>query len=495
MLARIIGFSIRQRWFVLAVVALLCALGVYSATKLPIDAVPDITNVQVQINTEAEGFSPLEAEQRITFPIETAISGIPKLAYTRSISRYGLSQVTVVFEDGTDTYFARQLVNERIQSAKSQLPPGIEPQLGPLATGLGEIFMYAVEPKPGARKPDGSEYTPSDLRTLSDWVVRPQMRTIPGVAEVNTIGGYARQYHVTPNPQQLASLKLSLTDIVEALEANNANKGAGYVERAGEQILIRVPGQAKDEADLSQIIVATRGGVPIRIGDVAEVEGIGRIRYTTSHPREFTARLIEAHAELPVLAPHVHLPVQSGSDRVLRRMAREYRRAHYLERIRKIREALPDAVLSTDIIVGFPGETEEDFQETLSLYDEVGYDQAYMFIYSPRPGTPAYKHFQDLPREVKVERLMRLIEKQKEWSYRRNLEWVGKTVEVLVRGEAKEEGFVQGHDRGNHPVLVPASQAPVPGLYQVEIKQATPHLLFGEVVGAEAPAPIPLPVA
>jgi cobalt-zinc-cadmium resistance protein CzcA len=271
MLARIIGFSIRQRWFVLAVVALLCALGVYSATKLPIDAVPDITNVQVQINTEAEGFSPLEAEQRITFPIETAISGIPKLAYTRSISRYGLSQVTVVFEDGTDTYFARQLVNERIQSAKSQLPPGIEPQLGPLATGLGEIFMYAVEPKPGARKPDGSEYTPSDLRTLSDWVVRPQMRTIPGVAEVNTIGGYARQYHVTPNPQQLASLKLSLTDIVEALEANNANKGAGYVERAGEQILIRVPGQTKDEADLSQIIVATRGGVPIRIGDVAEV--------------------------------------------------------------------------------------------------------------------------------------------------------------------------------------------------------------------------------
>ena len=271
MLANIIGFAIRQRWFVLAVVVLLCALGVYSATKLPIDAVPDITNVQVQINTEAEGFSPLEAEQRITFPIETAISGIPKLAYTRSISRYGLSQVTIVFEDGTDTYFARQLVNERIQSAKSQLPPGIEPQLGPLATGLGEIFMYAVEPKPGARKPDGSEYTPSDLRTLSDWVVRPQMRTIPGVAEVNTIGGYARQYHVTPNPQQIASLKLSLTDIVEALEANNANKGAGYVERAGEQILIRVPGQAKDEADLSQIIVATRGGVPIRIGDVAEV--------------------------------------------------------------------------------------------------------------------------------------------------------------------------------------------------------------------------------
>lgn len=271
MLARIIGFSIRQRWFVLAIVALLCALGVYSATRLPIDAVPDITNVQVQINTKAEGYSPLEAEQRITFPVETAIAGLPRLAYTRSISRYGLSQVTVVFEDGTDIYFARQLVNERIQAAKSQLPPGIEPQLGPIATGLGEIFMYAVEPEPGARKPDGSEWTPTDLRTLSDWVVRPQMRTIPGVAEVNTIGGYTRQYHVTPDPQQLAALKLSLTDMVNALEANNASRGAGYVERSGEQILIRVPGQAKDETDLSQIIVATRGGVPIRVGDVAQI--------------------------------------------------------------------------------------------------------------------------------------------------------------------------------------------------------------------------------
>jgi heavy metal efflux system protein len=271
MLARIIGFSIRQRWFVLAIVALLCALGIYSATKLPIDAVPDITNVQVQINTEAAGFSPLESEQRITFPIETAIAGLPKLDYTRSISRYGLSQVTVVFKDGTDVFFARQLVNERIQAAKSQLPPGIEPQMGPIATGLGEIFMYAVEPKPNARKPDGSEWTATELRTLHDWVVRPQMRTIPGVAEVNTIGGYTKQYHVTPNVEQLAALRLSLTDVVDALEKNNANQGAGYVERAGEQILIRVPGQAANETDLSAIILATRGGVPIRIGDVAEV--------------------------------------------------------------------------------------------------------------------------------------------------------------------------------------------------------------------------------
>jgi len=271
MLARIIGFSIRQRWMVLALVAMLAALGIWSATRLPIDAVPDITNVQVQINTEAEGYSPLEAEQRVTFPVETAIAGIPGLDYTRSVSRYGLSQVTVVFKDGTDIYFARQLVNERIQAVKSQLPPGIEPTMGPIATGLGEIFMYSVEPKPGAKKPDGSEWTPTDLRTLNDWVVRPQMRTIPGVAEVNSIGGYARQYHVTPDAGRLAAIGISLTDVVEALEANNANRGAGYVERAGEQILIRVPGRAANETDISQIIVATRGGVPIRVGDVADV--------------------------------------------------------------------------------------------------------------------------------------------------------------------------------------------------------------------------------
>ena len=271
MLERIVGFSIRQRWFVIAIVTLLSALGVWSAMRLPIDAVPDITNVQVQINTEAEGYSPLESEQRITFPIETAIAGIPNLEYTRSISRYGLSQVTVVFEDGTDIYFARQLVNERIQQVKSQLPQGIEPQMGPIATGLGEIFMFAIEPEPGARKPDGSEWTPTDLRTLSDWVVRPQLRTIPGVAEVNTAGGYERQYHVTPDPMQLVAMNLSLSDLVEALERNNANRGAGYVERGGEQILIRVPGQASEEADLQAIVIATRGGVPIRVSDVAEV--------------------------------------------------------------------------------------------------------------------------------------------------------------------------------------------------------------------------------
>jgi len=223
--------------------------------------------------------------------------------------------------------------------------------------------------------------------------------------------------------------------------------------------------------------------------------GIPRIKFTTSHPVNFTDEVIRAMAETPQVCEYIHLPVQSGSNRVLRWMGREYRREWYLDRIRAIREAMPEVVLSTDIIVGFPGETEEDFQETLSLYDQVGYDSAYMFIYSPRPGTPSYKHFQDLPREVKVERLQRLIEKQKQWSYKQNQRWVGRTLEVLVRGAAKDDSYAEGHSRGNHPVLVPASQAPRPGLYQVVVKQATPHMLLGEVVGAEEPAPIPLMMA
>jgi heavy metal efflux system protein len=271
MLKRIIHLSIVHRWIVMAAVAVLAGLGVWSFQRLPIDATPDITNVQVQINTEAEGYSPLEAEQRVTFPVETAIAGLPGLQYTRSVSRYGLSQVTVVFEDGTDIYFARQQVNERLQSVRSQLPPGIEPQLGPIATGLGEIFMYTVEAEDGVRKPDGSPYTSEDLRTLQDWVIRPQLRGTKGVTEVNTIGGYVRQYHVTPWPDRLSALGLTLADVIAALESNNSNLGAGYVERYGEQLLLRSPGQAAGMQDLKGIIVANRNGVPVRVADVAEV--------------------------------------------------------------------------------------------------------------------------------------------------------------------------------------------------------------------------------
>lgn len=271
MLEKIIAQSIRHRWIIMAVVVALSALGVYNFSRLPIDAVPDITNVQVQINTEAPGYSPLEAEQRLTFPVETALAGLPGLQYTRSISRYGLSQVTVVFEEGTDIYFARQLVNERVQSVRSHLPTGIEPQLGPISTGLGEIFMYTVEAKPDARKADGSAYTPQDLRTLQDWVIRPQLRNTPGVTEVNTIGGFERQYHVTPFPERLSAYGLTMADVIDALQRNNANRGAGYIEKSGEQFLVRVPGQASTIEDLSQIVVQTRMGVPIRVADVADV--------------------------------------------------------------------------------------------------------------------------------------------------------------------------------------------------------------------------------
>lgn len=272
MLERIILFSLRQRWVVLAVVLGLAALGAYNFQRLSIDAVPDITNVQVQINTELPGYSPIEAEQRITFPIETVISGLPRLDYTRSISRYGLSQVTAVFEDGTDIYFARQLVAERLQIARNQLPAGVEPEMGPIATGLGEIFMYTVEPKPGFQKADGSNWTPTDLRTIHDWVVKPQLITVPGVTEVNTVGGYQKQFHVTPWPDRMAAYQITLDDIISALERNNANVGAGYIERSGEQYLVRVPGQAETLEDLSQIIVTQRHGVPVRIRDLAVVE-------------------------------------------------------------------------------------------------------------------------------------------------------------------------------------------------------------------------------
>ena len=271
MLERIIRAAIAHRWLVLLLVLGGAALGVLSYQRLPIDAVPDITNVQVQINTEASGYSPLEVEQRLTYPIETALAGVARLDYTRSISRYGLSQVTAVFEDGTDVYFARQQVGERLQSAKGQLPPGIEPSLGPVATGLGEIFMYTVEAAPGALKGDGQPWTPTDLRTLQDWVVRPQLRNLDGVTEVNTIGGFVRQIHVTPDPAQLVAYDLSLRDLLDALGRNNANAGAGYVEREGEQYLIRVPGQVGAIEALQQIVVAQRDGVPIRLGEVARV--------------------------------------------------------------------------------------------------------------------------------------------------------------------------------------------------------------------------------
>jgi cobalt-zinc-cadmium resistance protein CzcA len=252
-------------------IAALAAAGIWSYQRLPIDAVPDITNVQVQINTAAAGYSPLEVEQRITYLVETAIAGLPHIEYTRSLSRYGLSQVTVIFGDGTDLYFARNLVNERLQQVKSQLPAGIDPEMGPIATGLGEIFMYTVHADANARQADGQPYDATSLRTLQDWVIRPQLRQVSGVTEVNTIGGYEKQFHVTPDPAKLLAYGLSFEDIVKALEANNANVGAGYIEKNGEQYLIRSPGQLSDLGSIERVIVAHRGGIPITVRDVAEV--------------------------------------------------------------------------------------------------------------------------------------------------------------------------------------------------------------------------------
>jgi cobalt-zinc-cadmium resistance protein CzcA len=271
MIDGILAFSIRQRWLVLLFVLGLTAFGGWNFTRLPIDAVPDITNVQVQINVQAPGYSPLETEQRITFPVETAMGGLPKLDYTRSLSRYGLSQVTVVFLDGTDIYFARQLVNERIQQVKDQLPPGVEVAMGPISTGLGEIYMYTVEAKDGAKGPHGKGYSPSDLRTIQDWIIKPQLRNVPGVIEVNTIGGFERQFHVLPDPGKLMAYGLGFRDLMTAVAANNANVGAGYIERNGEQYLVRTPGQVANIAEIEDIVIGSRGGVPVRIKDVAQV--------------------------------------------------------------------------------------------------------------------------------------------------------------------------------------------------------------------------------
>jgi len=285
MINAILRLSVERRFLMLSLILVLVGVGVWSFQRLPIDAVPDITNVQVQINTEAPGYSPLEAEQRITFPVETALYGLPNLSYTRSLSRYGLSQVTVVFEEGTDIYFARNLINERLGAIKSALPPGLEPEMGPIATGLGEIFMYTVEALPGATQADGSPLDATALREIQDWIIKPQLAQVPGVIEVNTIGGYDKQYHVTPSPQRLLEFGITVDELVSTLRANNTNRGAGYIERNGQQLLVRSPGQLATIGDIEQVVIANRDGVPVRVADVAEV-AIGKELRTGAATRD-----------------------------------------------------------------------------------------------------------------------------------------------------------------------------------------------------------------
>jgi len=272
MLDFILRFSTRNRGTVVSVVALIATIGVWNFTRLPIDAVPDITNVQVVINTTAPGFTPIEVEQRVSFPVETAMAGLPKLAYSRSLSRYGLSQVTVVFAEGTNIYFARQLVSERLSEARSRLPLGLEPSLGPIATGLGEIFMFTVDAEPGAVHPDGRPITTSDLRTVHDWIIRPQLLRVPGVVEVNPIGGHERQIVVSPDPARSLAFGVTPADLVKAIRENNQNRGAAFIERHGEQWLMRLSGRAASLHDLAEIVVHAHDGVPVRIRDVATVE-------------------------------------------------------------------------------------------------------------------------------------------------------------------------------------------------------------------------------
>jgi cobalt-zinc-cadmium resistance protein CzcA len=275
MLDQILKLSISRQGIVITLVLLLAGLGIWNFSKLPIDAVPDITNIQVVINTPSPGYTPLEVEQRVSLPLENAMAGLPRLEHTRSISRYGQSQITIVFEEGTDIYFARQLVTERLTAAKAALPVSLEPTLGPIATGLGEIFMFTVDAEPGALNADGSAISPTDLRSTHDWIIRPQLLRVPGVVEVNPVGGFKKEILIAIDPAKLMSFGLSFKDVLNSLQANNSNRGAGFIEYNGAQWLMRVPGQAIDFQDLREVVVRVRDGVPIRISDIASV-GLGQ---------------------------------------------------------------------------------------------------------------------------------------------------------------------------------------------------------------------------
>ncbi|MGV3707802.1 MAG: efflux RND transporter permease subunit [Gemmatimonas sp.] len=262
----LIGFVLKQRLLVMAATALLVGVGVWSALRLPIDAVPDVTNVQVQVNTNAAALSPLEVERQITLPIELAMFGLPNLEDMRSISKFGLSQVTVVFKEGTDIYFARQQVQERLQQAREEIPEGLgTPEMGPISTGLGEIFQYTVDAQ------DTTGMDPTDLRTLQDWVVAPQLRSVPGVAEVNAFGGFEKQYQVLVRPDALIQYSVTLRQVLDAIAANNQNAGGGYITQGAEQLVIRGVGQVQDLDQIRNIVVASRDGTPVRVSDLADV--------------------------------------------------------------------------------------------------------------------------------------------------------------------------------------------------------------------------------
>lgn len=329
MIEFLLRFAIERRVLILCAVLSFSILGLWSYQRLPIDAVPDITNVQVQINTEAPGYSPLEAEQRITFPVETALAGLPHLSLTRSLSRYGLSQVTVVFDDGTDIYFARNLINERLGKIKNQLPVGLEPAMGPIATGLGEIFMYAVEAKPGAKQANGNPFDATALREIQDWIIRPQLVLVKGVTEINSIGGFNKQYHVTPDPVKLLSLGISMEQVRAALENNNQNRGAGYIETRGQQWLVRAQGQLESIQDISSVVIGEYKGTIVRVQDVADV-AIGK---------ELRTGAATQNGQETVLGTAIMLMGENS-----RTVARDLAKA-----LEKVNASLPEGVVATTV--------------------------------------------------------------------------------------------------------------------------------------------------
>jgi heavy metal efflux system protein len=289
MINRIIALSIQRRWVVVVASLGVIVLGVWSLTRLPVDAVPDITNKQVQINTAAPALSPAEIEKQVTLRIETALAGIPGLDNTRSISRNGFSQVTAVFTEKTDIYFARQQVGERLLELRPNLPPGVDPKMGPISTGLGEIYMWTVgftATGQGAVvyvTPEGERLTTeiergAYLRTVQDWIVRPQIKTVTGVAGVDSIGGYVKQYQVQPDPAKLIALGLSFADVIKAIEANNVSRGASVIARNGEGISVRTGGRLETQTDIGEVVISTRGAVPVRVRDVATLAIGGEIR-------------------------------------------------------------------------------------------------------------------------------------------------------------------------------------------------------------------------
>ena len=329
MLDYVLTLSLSRRGLVLTLVVAVVGLGLWNFTRLPIDAVPDITNIQVQVNTAAPGYTPLEVEQRVSFPLENAMSGLPKLSYTRSVSRYGLSQITVVFEEGTDIYFARQQVGERLNTARFTLPATVEPALGPIATGLGEIFMFTVDAEPGTRNPDGSPVTLTDLRSVHDWIIRPQLLRVPGVVEVNPIGGFKKEILIAPDPAKLLAHGLTYSDVLQAIKQNNGNRGAGFIEHNGAQWLMRVTGQASRMQDLGEIVVEQNQGVPIRVNDVSEI-GLGeelRSGAATQNGRE-------------VVMSTVFMLIGENSRAVANRVA---------EKLKVIQSSLPPGITATAV--------------------------------------------------------------------------------------------------------------------------------------------------